>query len=318
MKRIATAILAVSAAALIAAPVAAQDLLVLRNGTSLYVKTLEISKKQIKYLRYQTEAPVYTLPVSDIDYIEYPNGDRDTFGKGQTLVQRSAAPARKAEQPIPAAAAPAPASAATATHAPATPATAPAEQAETVRYVRQYQTGDIFSEGEIAGIVISTTDNGAHGTICSLDEACLEWSSVQRRSAKPTGAGSRHDGMENMSSLAGFIAAEGLSWSDFPAFEWCRAKGEGWYLPSLNEIWQLGTIFNGGSRTSPDKAKRRKFNDTLRNSGGKPLNNMMLYHSSTEASDARNAWYSHLGTDKPYTGEGSKSDKLFIRAFYRF
>ena len=59
--------------------VSAQDLLVRRDGTQTRVKVLEVTKKKVKYVRFMTESPVYTLPVGDIDYIEYPNGDRDTF-----------------------------------------------------------------------------------------------------------------------------------------------------------------------------------------------------------------------------------------------
>ena len=59
----------------------AQDLLVKRNGEQMRVKVLKITKKRVEFVRYGTELPVYTLPVGDIDYIEYPMGDRDTFGR---------------------------------------------------------------------------------------------------------------------------------------------------------------------------------------------------------------------------------------------
>ena len=69
------------AALTVAASAHAQDLLVKRDGTSVRVKVLEVSKKKVKYVRFKTDAPVYTIPVSDIDYIEYPDGARDTFGE---------------------------------------------------------------------------------------------------------------------------------------------------------------------------------------------------------------------------------------------
>ena len=62
----------------------AQDLLVKRNGEKIKVKVLKITKKKVEFVRHGTELPVYSLPISDIDYIEYPMGDRDTFGRAVT------------------------------------------------------------------------------------------------------------------------------------------------------------------------------------------------------------------------------------------
>ena len=51
-----------------------QDLLVKRNGEQMRVKVLKITKKKVEFVRQGTELPIYSLPVSDIDYIEYPLG----------------------------------------------------------------------------------------------------------------------------------------------------------------------------------------------------------------------------------------------------
>ena len=67
-------------ALLVTSSVAAQDKLVKRTGEEMKVKVLSVSKTKVKFVRQGTDAPVYTLPVSDIQYIEYPTGDRDTFG----------------------------------------------------------------------------------------------------------------------------------------------------------------------------------------------------------------------------------------------
>ena len=69
------------AALLMANSVMAQDLLVKRNGEQMRVRVLKITKKKVKFVRQGTELPLYTLPISDIEYIEYPMGDRDTFGR---------------------------------------------------------------------------------------------------------------------------------------------------------------------------------------------------------------------------------------------
>ena len=259
----------------------AQDILAKKNGDKLKVKVLEVSETRIKYLRYNTEAPIYTLPLADIEYIEYPDGARDTFN------------ATPASTPV---------------AAPATP----------IMTDVLYEIGSFYDRDGVQGIVIATTEGGKHGTIISLDEACLSWSTIDRKELKSCGCNDRHDGRNNMAALERFIATEGLSWSDFPAAEWCRAKGEGWYLPAIIEVWQLGTIVNGGSRTAPRRDVRKQYNKLLKDCGGKAINGIMYYQASTEAANPKYSTYSHCSPDEPHTGEGAKSDKLFVRAYYRF
>lgn len=284
---------------LVAVSAQAQDLLVKRDGTSVRVTVLEVSKKKVKYVRFKTDAPVYTIPVGDIDYIEYPDGDRDTFG-----AKPADTAAEKAEMQK--------------WHGPAKPPVAlDAVQNTAVDDLPVYNAGDIYSRDGVTGLVVITTDSGTHGVVMSLDETCLEWCSLPRRELKSTGANDQQDGAENMRILENYIASNSLSWGDFPAFEWCRAKGDGWYLPSINEVWLLGTVYNGGSRVATKKKVRKYFNDVLRENGGKPLNNLMFYMSSTESTD-KYSFYSHMNGDKPYTNDGGKGDKLFVRAFHKF
>lgn len=294
MKRIATFITLFAA---ICSSAVAQDMLVKRNGEKMRVTVLEVTKKKIKFVRHLTQMPVYTLPISDIDYIEYPDGERDTFGK-------------------PAKVTPAPA---------ATPAPQPVAKAEpqrTATYTdpaaERYDIGSYYCKDGIEGIVIATTDGGTHGTIISIDEADAAWTTIERKQITATGCTDRIDGRVNMKTLEEYISRNNLSWSDFPAANWCRNKGEGWYLPALNEIWQLGTVVNGGSRTSARREVRRQYNSLLKECNGKPLNPLMFYYSSTEATNPKLATYSHCNPDPPHTGETSKTDRLFIRAFHRF
>ena len=261
----------------------AQDLLVKRSGEQLKVSVLEVTKESVKYVRYKTKAPLYTLPTSDIEYIEYADGARDTF---------------------------------TNTTVP-TPAVAQPQQVQSGDY-DLYDIGSYYNKNGVEGIVIATTDGGKHGTIISLDEGDCAWSTIERKKLKSSGCTDRIDGRQNMIALEKFIADNNLSWSDFPAAKWCKDKGEGWYLPALTEIWHLGTIVNGGSRQKPRREVRKQYNALLKECGGKALNALMYYYSSTEAEDFRNATYSHCSPDMPHTGEGAKNDRLFVRAFYRF
>ena len=256
----------------------AQDLLVKRNGERLKVTTLEITTQCVKYVRYNTKLPVYTLPIAEIEYIEYSDGNRDTFNKS------------------------------TATET---------KQSVSGNY-EIYDIGSYYNKNGVEGIVIATTDGGAHGTIISIDEAECAWSTIERKKLTHCGCTDKIDGRKNMEALGNSIAQQGLSWDSFPAAKWCKDKGEGWYLPAINEVWMLGTVVNGGSRSKPRREVRKQYNALLKECGGKALSALMYYYSSTEAEEKRNATYSHCSPDTPHTGEGSKNDRLFVRAFYRF
>ena len=288
-------------AAMVCLSTSAQDLLVKRNGEKMKVKVLSITKTKVKFVRQGTEMPVYTLPISDIDYIEYPMGDRDTFGRAAAK-QTSTPEKWHGATPV--------LQGATAV---ATESNSNSVNDDT------YTIGEIYDKNGIRGIVVLLTDGGRHGVIMSLDEACLEWSTIPRKESKESGSADRVDGIENMKTMEAYITKNNLSWSDFPAFDWCRKKGEGWYLPAINELWNAGTMYLGGSRTTPNRNARKSFNNTLKAAGGQPLNNIMIYHSSTEEiGDARYSFFSHMSTEIPHTDSGFKTDQLFVRAFHRF
>ena len=293
----------------------AQDLLVKRNGEQMRVKVLKITKKKVQFVRHGTELPVYTLPISDIDYIEYPMGDRDTFGKSDkkeiSSKNRQEASKKDSEsdsykREIWHGAVPSP-----------LPIVA-VEPREKQTDEETYSIGDIYDKDGVKGVVAALYDGGKHGLIMSLDEACLAWSTINRKKTKSTGADNRIDGMANMRAIEKYIAENNLSWSDFPAFKWCRDKGEGWFLPSINELWSAGTMYMGGSRIASNRKLRKAYNENLEAAGGKPLSNIMIYHSSTEDKDPKYSYYSHMNSEPPYTNSGYKADELFVRAFRKF
>ncbi len=292
-----------AAALLLSGTAAAQDLLVKRNGEQMRVKILKITKNKVQFVRHGTELPVYSLPVSDIDYIEYPMGDRDTFGKSkeqpkensQTLPPKWHGPVPKPVVEV-----------------------SKIEIEESIISSDVYGIGDIYDKDGVKGVVISLKDGGRHGLIMSLDEACLAWSTLPRKKVAKVGAEDEFDGEANMRAIEQYIKANGLSWSDFPAFEWCRAKGEGWYLPSINELWSAGTMYLGGSRTASKPKFRKKFNENVESAGGKPISNIMIYHSSTEDKDPKHSKFSHMNSEQPYVDSGYKADDLFVRAFHKF
>lgn len=317
-----------AATMLLAFSTSAQDLLVKRNGEKMNVKVLKITKKNVEFVRHGTELPVYKLPISDIEYIEYPMGDRDTFGRNVATEQPATKEPEKWHGSVPTPDGKKVVEYVPESNAEQTPKRwhgavqhKPIQSVEVIPAENEtiYGIGDIYDKNGIKGVVIMLTDGGRHGLIMSLDEACLPWCNLHRKKQKKAmGASDRHDGMMNMLAIEKYIAENNLSWSNFPAFEWCRAKGEGWYLPSINEIWSAGTMFLGGSRVASNRKARKAFNDNIIVAGGTPLSGIMIYHSSTEDKDARYALYSHMNSEPPYINSGYKADDIFVRAFHKF
>lgn len=317
-----------AATMLLAFSTSAQDLLVKRNGEKMNVKVLKITKKNVEFVRHGTELPLYKLPISDIEYIEYPMGDRDTFGRNVATEQPVTKEPEKWHGSVPTPDGKKVVEYVPESNAEQTPkrwhGAVPHKPIQSVEVTPAenetiYGIGDIYDKNGIKGVVIMLTDGGRHGLIMSLDEACLPWCNLHRKQQKKAmGASDRHDGMMNMLAIEKYIAENNLSWSNFPAFEWCRAKGEGWYLPSINEIWSAGTMFLGGSRVASNRKARKAFNDNIIVAGGTPLSGIMIYHSSTEDKDARYALYSHMNSEPPYINSGYKADDIFVRAFHKF
>ena len=186
-----------------------------------------------------------------------------------------------------------------------------------MRTVRSYRPGDYYEVDGVVGVVCAVTEDGLHGLVLSLDELFLPWCLLHKERLQTVGADSRDDGRKNMEAVARVIERDGLAWSDFPAFEWCHRKGEGWYLPAIDELLTLGHNYNGGSRMRLDRDARERFNTMLREHGGRKLDRSIYYLSSTEI-DARRVWMSHLGLEPPYLNEIQKGTKYLVRAVHRF
>lgn len=282
----------------------AQDLLVRRDGQRLKVLVTEISPETVRYKRFTNpDGPTYVLPVGEVSYIEYPNGERDEFAPAPAPVAPADGPQPEPQlQPTP---------------QPQPESQPLPEQTSGVRTVRSYRPGDYYEVDGVAGVVCAVTENGLHGLVLSLDELFLPWCLLHKERLQAVGADSRDDGRKNMEAVARVIGRDGLAWSDFPAFEWCRRKGEGWYLPAIDELLTLGHNYNGGSRMRLDRDARERFNTTLREHGGRKLDRSIYYLSSTEV-DARRVWMSHLGLEPPYLNEIQKGTKYLVRAVHRF
>lgn len=284
---------------------AAQDLIVKTDASQVEARVLEISPDAVRYKRFSNpDGPTYVLPVAEIRYIRYANGEVEYYAK--EVPAEPLTPARSAGE--------AQKQAAGETEA-APQAEAPRPAPEYV--LRRYEVGDLYDRDGVKGVVCIVSDEGTHGLVISLEQIYLTWSEFRKPDLRTVGAENRTDGEENMRTVEAYIAANGLSWDDFPAFKWCRERGEGWYLPSIDELLTIGHNYNGGSRMKNNRQARNKFNDALKDAGGKRMDRMVYYFSSTEM-DEKNAYTSHTSLEPPYVVEIPKYNKFLVRAVHKF
>ena len=326
----------------------AQDLIVRTDSTRIEARVTEVSPETVRYKRFSNpDGPTYVLPVAGIDYIRYANGETDRFRQPAAptpapdapVAGAPAAPAPAPDAPVAAPApapAPAPEVAAPVPGTPAAPAPAPdapvavptpasatssdpaAPAALPVQYeLKRYAVGDYYDFNGVKGVVCKVTEDGLHGMVVSLDEVMIPWSVFRKPDLRTVGAVDRTDGRVNMEIVARYIAENGLSWDDFPAFKWCREQGEGWYLPAIDEVLAIGNNFNGGTRMHYDRQARNRFNDALKEHGGKRMDRLVYYFSSTEQ-DEKSVHTSHMDMKPPYVVGIPKYNKFLVRAVHLF
>ena len=271
---------------------AAQDLIVKTDSTKVEAKVIEITPENVRYKRFSNpEGPTYVLPVVEIHYIRYANGETEYYTRSVPAMPLT----------------------------PATPAASETmSQTPGGQYVlKEYEIGELYDRDGVKGVVCQLSEDKRHGLVISLDEIYLHWSEFRKPDLRVVGADNRTDGMDNMEKVARYIEANGLSWDDFPAFKWCRDKGEGWYLPAIDELLTIGHNYNGGTRMRNDRQARNRFNGALKDAGGERMDRMVYYFSSTEL-DEKSAQTSHMNIEPPYVVEIPKYNKFLVRAVHRF
>ena len=302
MKRIALLLLAAFFGVFAAS---AQDLIVKIDSTKIEARVIEISPESVRYKRFSNpEGPTYVLPTAEIHYIRYANGEVEYY-------TRTAVPA------VPSVPGTTPSTATPAGELQPAPAPVMTQTAGGQYVLKEYEIGELYDHNGVKGVVCLLSDDKRHGLVISLDEIYLHWSEFHKPDLRLVGADNRTDGAENMALVARYIEENNLSWEDFPAFKWCRDKGEGWYLPSIDELLTIGHNYNGGSRLHNDRQARNKFNGALKDAGGKRMDRMIYYFSSTEM-DEKNAYTSHMSIEPPYVVEIPKYNKFLVRAVHRF
>ena len=73
-----------------ATSVFAQDVIVKKDGSTILSKIIEIGTSEVKYKKYSNQnGPTYSIRKSEIQAINYPNGEKETFTENTEPQQRS-------------------------------------------------------------------------------------------------------------------------------------------------------------------------------------------------------------------------------------
>lgn len=151
-----------------------------------------------------------------------------------------------------------------------------------------YKVGDVYDKDGLKGIVVVVDDSGEHGLLMSFDGDGSRWCNKDVK--LNVGATDMDDGEKNMERVANFIEKKGLSWEDFPIFNWARSLGEGWYIPAYNELKEMAENINGGSLDKYSEKNFKAIGKIAKKNGGKDFtggamgkSDLLTMYSSTES-----------------------------------
>ena len=100
-----------------------------------------------------------------------------------------------------------------------------------------YKIGDYYNDGQKRGRVFYISGGGYSGKIISEQSSAEPWA-VESALTCLAGTGSSSDGMANMAAIQSASGWQSL----YPAFAWCASLGPGWYLPAIDELYQIGQV----------------------------------------------------------------------------
>lgn len=226
----------------------AQDIIILKNGSEIEAKVENISSSEISYLRKDSpNGPIYSLNIGDIFMIKYENGTKDLFGDNSSLSY---------DYPYPIVS-------------------------------KSYAVGDWFDESGIKGIVVYVDESGRHGLVMYPKNHQKDgWKPKETsysREHHDFGANNPDDGYLNLLAQKQWAENNGKDFNYFfPQASYVEQLGQGWYIPSKNEVILIALAYNGGQLSKANKEARKKFNETLKSHGGKKINWSHRIASSTE------------------------------------
>lgn len=148
---------------------------------------------------------------------------------------------------------------------------------DTAKVVR----GTVYNIGSVAGLDFKSPENKKIGMVenggiisyscsdyyllMSIDQGECFWT-TNSAYAVSYGTTSGNDGSVNTDKLLKWINDNNASMDDFPALKWVCDHGDGWYLPSQNELSTMYSAINASGENAV--SSWTVFNDAISNAGG--------------------------------------------------
>ena len=159
------------------------------------------------------------------------------------------------------------------------------EQSSSLNSSSGYNVGDLVNVNGVFGVVCQTSPVLK---VVSAAEGYLKWS-TENKTTKADGMFSGKTNLSKIKSIPGWK-------SKYPAFEWCASLGEGWSLPSIDE---LKVIYNA----------KEKINSTLQSIqmpvlGAKGGQYPWLWSSTEKSYDTAYYLYFSNGATDSYSKSG--------------
>ena len=178
----------------------------------------------------------------------------------------------------------------------------------------KYEPGMLYNENGVKGVIFAIKEHSASGTmfcyVMSMDEEDLAWSNeqVDLSYANSTwGAWITEDIFHP--------SRDNRNIDDYPAFKWCVEHGEGWFLPSQQEMQWMWDAVSGGTLKF-DSPSVAHYNKLLSENGGEPF--VETYYWSSTGLDKTSAVAVAFMEDSVVCLESTRDKAYSVRAAYRF
>lgn len=157
-----------------------------------------------------------------------------------------------------------------------------------IAQVAEVKKGDVLVVNGVRGIVFCVDESGCHGTMMSVKAYRAEGRIFCTKPSllKNISMSSTTDGKANTEELFSYVADNNIELSRFPVFNWCRSLGEGWYIPSIEELKVFVNYWLGNDDLEVDWGddedvaveddgveQTKRVNEIIMDAGGTPFLN---------------------------------------------
>ena len=146
--------------------------------------------------------------------------------------------------------------------------------------VKDVRKGDILQVNGVKGIVFNVNEDGTHGQMMSVkafrgkkDLFCTKSSYLKGVSMLD-----ENNGKANTNELITYATSHGIPLSNYPVYNWCKSLGNGWYIPSINQIKIFVNYWLGNTDVEVDWDEDEESDNSSEDSTPhtKKINNILL------------------------------------------